>query len=224
MTRVLALETATDACSIALQVDDELLSRHIVEPRKHADRLLYLVDELLASAGLTVTALDAIALGAGPGSFTGVRIAAAAAQGLAYAADLPLVQVSSLAVAALGVQRRHAAPHVAIAFDARMDEVYFGAFVHDGTDLRVAGEQRVADLADISLPTLSNKWFAAGAGWSRYLDRLQPGELARIELSDDPALPEARDVITLAIPKWRRGETVPPAEVAPVYLRDRVTR
>lgn len=224
MTVMLALDTATDACSVALQRDGELLTKHLVEPRMHADRLLFLVDELISSAGIGVSGLDAIAIGAGPGSFTGVRIAAAAAQGLAYAADLPVVQVSSLAAAAVGVHRRTGACHVAVAFDARMDEIYFGAFEAVGETFQEVVEQRVCNPAEVALPEARAQWIAAGAGWSRYRERLPVALTSHVRFVDDPAFPEARDVLTLAIPRLLTGETVAPAEVAPVYLRDRVTR
>ena len=124
--RVLAIETASAACSAALYIDGQVEERYALAPRQHAALILPMVESLLASAELTVSGLDALAFGQGPGAFTGVRIAASAAQGIAFAADLPVVPVSTLAAQACGAMRDTNGAHAMVALDARMDEVYWG--------------------------------------------------------------------------------------------------
>src|SRR3546814_429186 len=130
--KILAFETATEACSVALWLDGELRERHAIAPRQHAQLVLGWADALLAEAGIARGALDAIAVGRGPGAFTGVRLAIATAQGIALALDIPAVPVSTLAVLAQGAAADCASPIIA-AIDARMGEIYLGRFER-GTD------------------------------------------------------------------------------------------
>ncbi|HBP66881.1 MAG TPA: tRNA (adenosine(37)-N6)-threonylcarbamoyltransferase complex dimerization subunit type 1 TsaB, partial [Alcanivorax sp.] len=129
MTCILALETATDACSVALYRNGDIQERFEPGARRQTERILPLVDELLAEAGVTLAAVDALAFGHGPGAFTGVRVATSVVQGLAFARDLPVAGVSTLAACALAAFDRY--PHrsrVLAAFDARMGELYLGAY------------------------------------------------------------------------------------------------
>src|SRR5690606_41346453 len=128
MSCLLALDTATEACSVALLHEGRVLSRYEVAPRLHAQRLLPMVQEVLDEAGIAIAALDAIAFGRGPGAFTGVRIAIGVVQGLAFALDRPVLPVSNLAVLAQRAHRESGASQVAAAIDARMDEIYWGCF------------------------------------------------------------------------------------------------
>src|SRR5688572_20199128 len=124
--KLLALETATDACSAALWIDGAILGRYRLAPREHARLILPMCEELLAEAGIELAQLDGIGVGRGPGSFTGVRIACSAAQGLAYALDIPVSPVSTLAALAQGTMEEWDARCVLSALDARMGEIYFG--------------------------------------------------------------------------------------------------
>jgi tRNA threonylcarbamoyladenosine biosynthesis protein TsaB len=126
MTTLLALDTATEACSVAVLHDGRVHSHYEVIPRLHAQRLLPMIKQIMAEAGAPLSAIDAIAFGRGPGAFTGVRIAIGVVQGLAFGLDRPVLPVSNLAVLAQGAYRLHGARQVAAAIDARMDEVYWG--------------------------------------------------------------------------------------------------
>src|SRR5690554_5943555 len=127
--KLLAIDTATEACSVALLVDGQTFDRYAVIPRLHARQVLPMVQQVLDEAGTALAAVDAIAFGQGPGAFTGLRIAAGVVQGLAFALDKPVLPVSSLAAIAQRVWREQQAGQVAVAIDARMDEVYWGCYV-----------------------------------------------------------------------------------------------
>jgi tRNA threonylcarbamoyladenosine biosynthesis protein TsaB len=222
---ILALETSTEACSIALDVDGVVTDVHVVEPRRHAELILPTVDQLLREAGAELRALDAIVWGRGPGSFTGVRIGAAVAQGLAYGANLPVVPISTLAVLAQGAFRRHGWRRVFVAQDARMNEVYAGAFVVNVDDhARALGTEQVCAPGAVTMPD-GGHWGSTGSGWTVH------GESLRARLGDALAgtpesdeLPHALDLLALGRAAFAHGEGVGAAQVAPVYLRDQVTQ
>ncbi len=223
MSRLLAIETATEACSAALYLDGEVLERFQVAPRRHAELLLPMLDALLAEAGLDVRALDAVAFGRGPGAFTGVRIAAAAAQGIALGAGLPVVPVSTLAALAQGGLDATSLAAVAAAIDARMGEVYWCCYRRgeDGLaeplqDECVIAPERVPVPAD--LPPCAG----VGSGFAAHGEALARRLGERLRATDPQALPHAAAVARLAAAALARGETVPPAEALPVYLRDQV--
>ena len=219
MTPLLALDTATEACSVALLHDGKVLSHYEVAPRLHAQRLLPMIQDLLGEAGLALSALDAIAFGRGPGAFTGVRIAIGVAQGLAFALDRPVLPVSNLAVLAQRALREHGAQQVAAAIDARMDEVYWGCYAAERGEMRLQGLEAVLAPELAQLPRGAHgDWFAAGTGWGTYGARiaLQP-------CGSEPAmLPHAQDLLSLATFAWARGEALPADQAQPVYLRDNV--
>jgi hypothetical protein len=142
MTTLLALDTATEACSVALLHDGKVTSHYEVIPRLHAQKLLPMIKQLLADAGVALSAVDAIAFGRGPGAFTGVRIAIGVVQGLAFALERPVLPISNLAALAQGALREHGVQQVAAAIDARMDEVYWGCYRAEQGEMRLVGRRR----------------------------------------------------------------------------------
>jgi len=216
--QILALETSTELGSCALWRDGEVFERTCPLGRSHSETLLPLVRELLAEAGLKVGQLDAIAFGVGPGAFTGLRVACGAAQGLAVAANLPLLPVTSLeTMAALAGAER-----VLALLDARMGEVYSGAYrLIDGTYV-LQGEIRVAAPDLVSLPDESG-WLACGNAVTAY-----PALAARLGAAGIAVqagiLPTAAALARLAAPRALRGAGIDAALAAPLYIRDKVAK
>ena len=219
--KLLAIETATDACSVALYQDGEVLEDFRLAPRAHTQLILPMAEGLLQQAGLRPGDLDGLAFGRGPGAFTGVRIATAVIQGLAYALDRPVVAVSTLAALAQGIYREHGKRHLACAMDARMAEVYWGCYRlgEDGL-MGLLGEERVCP--PDGTPVLSEEdWEGCGSGWSVYADALAARH-GPISIVVGEHWPHAQDVAALAAPVLLSGAGVSAAEALPVYLRDQV--
>ena len=217
MTTLLALDTATECCSAALLHDGRVTARSEVIPRQHAQRLLPMIEELLGERELRLPDVDALVFGRGPGAFTGVRIATGMVQGLAFAADKPVIAVSNLAALAQRAWREHGAETVAAAIDARMDEVYWGLYgLQDGV-MKSLDDERVCPPEAVSLPDGVASVAGAGTGW-QYADRLA----VSAERSWPQMLPDTVDLITLALPRWLAGEVLDAADAQPVYLRDKV--
>lgn len=217
MTTLLALDTATECCSAALLHDGRVTARSEVIPRQHAQRLLPMIEELLGERELRLQDVDALVFGRGPGAFTGVRIATGMVQGLAFAADKPVIAVSNLAALAQRAWREHGAETVAAAIDARMDEVYWGLYGRQDGVMQSLDDERVCPPEAVSLPDGVASVAGAGTGW-QYADRLA----VSAERSWPQMLPDAVDLITLALPRWLAGEVLDAADAQPVYLRDKV--
>jgi tRNA threonylcarbamoyladenosine biosynthesis protein TsaB len=223
-TCILAIETATAACSAALYIDGEIEERHALAPRQHAALILPMAESLLASAELAVTGLDALAFGQGPGAFTGVRIAASVAQGIAFAASLPVVPVSTLAALASGAMRETGGSRVMAALDARMNEVYWGVYCRDAAGLPVLqGTESVAEPAAVPVPE-GGSWIAAGSGWEAYAATLMPRAGEQVVRALPDLEPQAFDVALLGADLFARGQIAVAANALPVYLRDQVVR
>lgn len=220
--KLLAIDTSTEACSAALLIEDEIQERYRLAPREHARLILPMIDELMNEAGLKPSALDAVAFGRGPGAFTGLRIAAGVIQGIAFAADLPAVPVSSLAAIAQGAHREKGIRRVLAAIDARIHQVYWGAYERgESGDMRVCGEESVCAPAQVPIPH-GDGWQGAGTGWGTYLNELQqrlPGLVSGFEAE---RYPRAQDIALLGVTGYRRGEAVSAELALPVYLRDEV--
>lgn len=217
MTTLLALDTATECCSAALLHDGSVTARSEVIPRQHAQRLLPMIEELLGERQLRLQDVDALVFGRGPGAFTGVRIATGMVQGLAFAADKPVIAISNLAALAQRAWREHGIETVAAAIDARMDEVYWGLYgLQDGV-MQPLDDERVCAPEAVSLPAGVGSVAGAGTGW-QYAERLA----VTATQSWPQMLPDASDLITLALPRWLAGEVVDAADAQPVYLRDKV--
>lgn len=223
--KLLAIETSAESCSVALCWGDTLHVQHEVVPRKHAELVLPAVEALLARADGALSRLDAIAFGRGPGSFTGVRIAASVAQGLALGADLPVLPISTLAVQARGAFRRQGWRRVLVAQDARMSEVYSGMYlVNVEDDVRLIGREVVVPPSKLQADE-QGQWCGCGSAWSVYGDAMRKAlgsRLVEVEERDEP--PHAADLVALAGPAFKRGEGVDAGDAVPVYVRDRVTR
>ncbi|WP_254573855.1 tRNA (adenosine(37)-N6)-threonylcarbamoyltransferase complex dimerization subunit type 1 TsaB [Stenotrophomonas acidaminiphila] len=219
--KLLALETATEACSVALHVDGQVLERFGIAPRRHAELTLPWAEQLLAEAGIARAQLDAIALGRGPGAFTGVRLAIAIAQGIALALDRPLLPVSTLQV--LAMQAPGDASHVLASIDARMGEVYAARCVRrdDGLWDEQGAEVVIAPDA-LQLPDDGSCWAGVGTGFAAAEGLLATRLQARLASVDAQALPRASDVLKIAVPAFARGEGIAPELVQPAYLRDNV--
>ena len=214
---ILAFETSTEACSVALWNDGELRERFGVAPRRHAELALPWAGELLAEAGIARSRVDAVAVGRGPGAFTGVRLGVGLAQGIALALDVPVAPVSTLA--ALAMQARGS--RVLAAIDARMGEVYLGAFERDGDGMRALQDEAVGKPDAIALPD-GDGWEGVGTGWAAVDGALALRVGARVASVDASALPHAADVARLAAPMLSRGEGIAPERVEPAYLRNHV--
>lgn len=219
--KILALDTATEACSVSLGIDGRSIDRYIELERGHAEQLLPMVDSVLAEGGVTLNALDAIAFGRGPGGFTGVRLAASVAQGLAFGAQIGVVPVSDLAaVAQRVIQLNPSVRRVLVANDARMKEVY-SAWFDVGATL-MSGIESVSPAADVQVPSeQAGPWAAAGRGLKAWPALAERCRVAGAELHVD-LLPRASEVLALARIAAAAGQILDPTAGLPVYVRDRV--
>jgi len=215
--KLLAIETATEACSVAVLVDGEIRERFEVAPRRHAELTLPWAGELLAEAGVAKSQLDAIALGRGPGAFTGVRLAIALAQGIALALDRPLLPVSTLATLAM----RAGGHRILSAIDARMGEVYLGAFEREGDGVVGVGGEVVVAPGLAPIPE-GDGWEGVGTGFAAVDDALQARMHGQLVRADATALPHAADVARLGALLFAQGQGVAPERIEPAYLRDNV--
>jgi tRNA threonylcarbamoyladenosine biosynthesis protein TsaB len=220
--RLLALDAATEACSVALLVDGALISRTIESGKSNAVKIMKMAEEVLAEAQLSLSMLDGIAASIGPGAFTGVRISVAVAQGLAFGADLKVVPITTLEALALqvidGPERRALA-----CLDARMGEIYWGCFAWDAASGVVpTGTLRVGSPGDVSLdPGAGARYLGVGRGFSAYpLLATLPG--VTIDEARGAALPNAREIARLGARRLEGGAALDAADLQPLYLRDKV--
>lgn len=221
--KILAIETATEACSAALIIhrqgkDEQLIKRFQLAPREHTRLILPMLDDVLDEAGITLNGVDAIAFGRGPGAFTGLRIAAGVAQGIALAIDKPVIPVSTLSALALQAMQHEGYNNqdIVAALDARMGEVYWASF--KGTDLQ--GEERLSkpQIMQESLQNTPSAILAIGSGWDVYREELMFDNVTLVE----DVLPSAGYVAQLAVKRFRQGNTVDAEAAQPVYIRDNV--
>ncbi|PJK03742.1 tRNA (adenosine(37)-N6)-threonylcarbamoyltransferase complex dimerization subunit type 1 TsaB [Lysobacteraceae bacterium NML71-0210] len=217
--RLLALETCTEACSVALVNEGLVHERYELAPRRHAALVLPWIDALLAENGLARSDLDAIAVGRGPGAFTGVRLGISLAQGLALALDRPLLGISTLAALALRAGA-HEGDRVLAAIDARMGEVYWCSYhMRDGEPLAL-GDEQVSAPQQVQLD--GEGWLGVGSGFAAEKGALPKHLYTQLAEVDALALPHAADIARLAVRAHARGEALAPEQVEPAYLRNNV--
>lgn len=219
--KIVALDTATEACSVALLCGGEVISRYQVAAKIHAKVLLPMLDELMAEAQIGPQQLDAVAFGRGPGGFTGVRIATAAAQAIALGADIPAAPVSTLAAIATRANRESGCRQIAVAIDARMSEVYWGAYQVGSAEPTLVGTECVC--APDKVPELEGDWVTAGTGWQAWAEQLVSASGVQITNDTDP-FPHAVDILSIGCEMIKQGRGVAAESALPVYLRDNVAR
>jgi tRNA threonylcarbamoyladenosine biosynthesis protein TsaB len=224
MVGILAIETSTDACSVALSIDGRSTAFHEIAPRTHNQRLFTMLKELLPGGDLRGHGIDTIAYGCGPGSFTGLRIAVSAVQGLAYSSGLPAIGVSTLAVMAQTAFREMALctdARLLCTIDARMNEVYAAVFGFEYGMARLLEGPIVCAPAQLTFTGYDSLQLVGSGG--QFLEQFSAHLQGRIHSSAIELLPTALDIIPLALEKFERGETQTPTEIQPVYVRDEVS-
>jgi tRNA threonylcarbamoyladenosine biosynthesis protein TsaB len=240
--KILALDTSTQACSVALlegTLDDySLIERFEIAPRMHTQLILPMIDSVLNEAGYQIGQIDVLAFGRGPGAFTGVRVATGVVQAIAYGADLPVAQISSLAALAQAylLNTRQGARNILVANDARMDEIYFGAYQGENNFVELLGQEKVLKPENllvelntdplIRLSQQNQQWYILGNGWSIYSNQLETVR-ALCQTDHDAAAfeyPHAKYIAHLAFHESACGALVSADQVSPVYLRDNVAK
>jgi tRNA threonylcarbamoyladenosine biosynthesis protein TsaB len=213
---LLAVETSTELCSVALLRGGELFVEEALAENRHSEMLAPMLRRILERARLTAVQMDAFGFGQGPGSFTGIRIACGIVQGLAFAAHRPVVPVPSLLALAEQTNERR----VVAALDARMGEAYLAAYARNGDDWDEVIAPRLADSSGVpALP--GRRWAATGSGFDRHA-WLRDAYRESVEMRFEADLPRAGAVARIAARRFARGAGVAPAQAAPLYLRDKV--
>lgn len=218
---LIAIDTVTEACSVALWLDGEIAVREEVVVQQHTERVLPMIQALLAETETAVSQLDAIVFDRGPGSFTGLRIGAGVTQGLALGLDRPVIPVSSLATLAQGAWRQDHQTQVLACIDARQAEVYWAGFRLEQEIMVTITGEHVGPAAAIRL-TMAPAWYGVGTGFDRYDAELSGLSEVRWLGKQGKRFPLAQDMIPLALVAWEQQEWVQPADAIPIYLRDNV--
>ena len=231
MANIMAIDSSTEACSVALAFNGVLVKRYKVAARKHAELILPMVDEVLKEAGIQLDELDAIACCVGPGAFTGLRIAISVAQGLAYGANLSCIPVSSLQALAYDVFRQSDADACLVALDARMNEVYFSAFMRGDNNLPVeiypqqvvpAEQIELSGKALQSISLQPNKLVKVGNAWGVYQfsDQINSFDASQLNIQ----FPNAEMMLPIANAAYKNQKLLKPEFLQPVYLRNNVAK
>lgn len=215
--RLLALETSTEYCSVALWQDGALTSRCELVGQKHSEQLMPMLDAVLREAGVKLAELDGIAFGSGPGSFTGVRIACGVTQGLALGANLPVVSICTL----LALAEASGKDKVIAALDARMGEIYHAAYEQRDGGWMTVIEPNLCKAEDAPV-VMGEDWFGVGSGLAAHSEALTNRYAGQLASSDGTAIPQAAAIARLAAPLFAAGSGLDAALAAPFYLRDKV--
>ena len=218
--KLLAIDTSENTCSTALLIGEKIFARYKLSPKKHTTYILPMIDKLLSDNDLSLSDLDALAFGKGPGSFTGLRIAAGVIQGISYSANLPVISVSTLRALAQSAFRQFGARYVISALDARMDQIYIGFYKLDETNCM----QKIVNdsvICPSNIPTTLNKnWMGIGSGWDNY------GKIINKKINIDlrsihvKQFVNAQDIATIAAIKYQEGKILAAKEVVPCYIRE----
>lgn len=228
MSLFLALETSSEACSCALNIDGRIVESYELIPRQHAQKILPMIHALLEEHKVSFDDLDAVAVGQGPGSFTGLRIGVGVAQGIAFGADLPVVSVSTLAALAMQAQQQNNHHTIFCCIDARINEVYWGLYKVCDNEPGLIGGENLSKPEDITEFSLFNgvmeedNWVGVGTGM-KFLNTMATTVQNTVLSYDEMMLPRAADIARLASIYFDRGEVIKPEDLAPVYIRDKVT-
>ncbi len=217
--KLLALDTSTEACSAALYVNGDIRQRFEITPKAHTKLLLPMIESLLAEAELTLSQLDALAFGCGPGSFTGLRIATGVVQGLAFGADLPVMPVSTLAALA-----QNLLPELAfVAMDARIGEIFWGVYQRNAEGfVELVGKETVLPVEQIEFPQQAA--IGIGSGWRVYQNELIARTQNLVTQIESDVLPQSSTIAELGVYGFKRGLAVAAEYAQPVYLRDKVAQ
>ncbi len=218
--KILAVDTSSNACSVALQVSGEITERHVIEPRAHTRVLLPMISELLSERDISIRDLNAIVLGNGPGSFIGMRIGASVVQGLCFAAEVPVAPVSSLA--AIAVEAFADYPHdtVAVAQDARMNEIYLAWFRKGANGLpELIDSESIESVGELS--AVNAPYAAAGGAWEHYPDLFRANR-QQISAQLPISVPRAKHLLPPGLLMVETDQAIAPEFLAPAYLRTKV--
>lgn len=215
--KLLALDTSTENCSLALWLDGQVLSRQMLAGQRHSELILPMLDELLAESDVSLRHLDGIAFGEGPGSFTGLRIGCGVAQGLALGADLPVAGISTL----MALAEASGEERVLACLDARIGEIYIAAYERENENWTTRFDPALCLAKDApELPGAG--WIGLGSGFSAYPEALQARYAVQVQRTDGSVYPQASAMAALAARRFARGLGVDAALAAPVYIRNKV--
>jgi len=220
--KILAFDTSTEWCSVALNLDGELTGQAVLAGQTHSEWLLPMVQALLAEAGLSLKQLDALAIGQGPGSFTGLRIACGVAQGLAFGANLPVIEVVTLEAMAAQALAGNAAAGAVVCLDARMHEVYAAVYARTPDGLAAQVAPGLFAPSQAPLPMTDERYLACGSGFAAYAEALATRYGDRLASWRPELYPSAEWIARLAADHWRAGQMVAAEAVEPLYIRDKV--
>jgi len=226
---IIAIESSTQQCSVALRCGDETRQLISDRPREHAEQILPMIESLLNDADLSRKQIDQVVFGQGPGSFTGVRVACSVAQGLGYGLDIPVLPVSSLAALAQAAITEklstEATQRVIVAQDARLTEIYVGIYEFNDSSLKeITAEQVIApETLDDHFQLSGTDWIAAGNGWEVYEEQLKEVIATRVNCQLPACRPDASALLELAAGAAYRDRAVSADQAQPVYVRDQVT-
>ena len=225
MAIILALDTSTEACSCALSINGVIAEDFGYYPRQHAQKILTMIHTLMANHNLDFGQMDAISFGRGPGSFTGLRIAAGVTQGIAFAADLPVIPVSTLAAIALDVRQSTHASYVLSCLDARIDEIYWGLFGFEDDLPVLLDEEYLCKPEQMKIEFIEKlTTMSAGGNGLQFNTRFPAAVKTKIDGSLPELLPHAGQIAKIAAALWDKKVFITADEISPVYLREQVTR